>query len=463
MRRRIIALEIVPLCILFILIIIRFSKRAAPATPPNPPSWNQMGKGIDGEGPYDRSGWSVSLSENGEIVAIGAYGNDGNGDDSGHVRIFKYDPYEFLWGQIGADIDGEAEGDESGSSVSLSGNGEIVAIGAEKNDGNGIYSGHVRVFKWNKSNFLWDQMGDDIDGEAKGDYAGSSVSLSSNGQVVAIGAMFNDGTYGEKAWIGHVRIFRWNNSGLQWDQMGADIDGEIIWDSSGESVSLSSNGEIVAIGAPTNDGNGGSNGHVRIFKWNASKLLWVQMGADIDGEASGSRPTGDYFGESVSLSSNGEIVAIGAPYNDGNGDNSGHVRIFKWNNSRFHWDQMGAAIHGEANGDNFGSSVSLSGNGEIVAVGAPDNDGNGWDYGHVRIFKWNNSRLLWEQMGEDIYGETRNDGYDPGLTVPLDTGLIVSLSENGEIVAIGAGDHDESDQSWSHQDIGRVRIFKWNN
>ncbi len=102
MRLRIIALEIVPLCVLFILIIIRFSMKAAPATPPKPPTWNQMGNGIDGEGCYDLSSWSVSLSENGEIVAIGAYGNDGNGDDSGHVRIFKYDPYEFLWGQIGA-------------------------------------------------------------------------------------------------------------------------------------------------------------------------------------------------------------------------------------------------------------------------------------------------------------------------------------------------------------------------
>lgn len=46
---------------------------------------------------------------------------------------------------------------------------------------------------------------------------------------------------------------------------------------------------------------------------------------DIDSEASG-----DWSGWSVSLSSDGTVLAIGAPYNAGNGDNSGHDRVFKW-------------------------------------------------------------------------------------------------------------------------------------
>jgi hypothetical protein len=51
-------------------------------------SWTQVGNDIDGEGSGDHSGWSVSLSSDGKIVAIGAPQNDGNGNDSGHVRIF---------------------------------------------------------------------------------------------------------------------------------------------------------------------------------------------------------------------------------------------------------------------------------------------------------------------------------------------------------------------------------------
>ncbi|MGB1502177.1 MAG: InlB B-repeat-containing protein [Ilumatobacteraceae bacterium] len=90
------------------------------------------------------------------------------------------------------------------------------------------------------------------------------------------------------------------------DQLGADIDGEAADDRSGYSVSLSSDGTILAIGARLNDGNGTDAGHVRIYEWNGS--AWTQKGADIDGEAAL-----DKSGYSVSLSSDGTIIAIGAP------------------------------------------------------------------------------------------------------------------------------------------------------
>jgi hypothetical protein len=48
--------------------------------------------------------------------------------------------------QLGQDIDGEAAGDWSGYSVSLSADGNTVAIGSHSNDDNGDLSGHVRVF-----------------------------------------------------------------------------------------------------------------------------------------------------------------------------------------------------------------------------------------------------------------------------------------------------------------------------
>ena len=110
-------------------------------------TWIQAGADIDGEFPFDNSGSSVSLSNDGSIVAIGAPFNDVNGNisGSGHVRIFEN--VGDSWTQIEADIDGEAEGDQSGSSVSLSSDGSTVAIGAPFNDGvNGDSSGHVRVY-----------------------------------------------------------------------------------------------------------------------------------------------------------------------------------------------------------------------------------------------------------------------------------------------------------------------------
>ena len=69
------------------------------------------------------------------------------------------------WTQVGADIDGEAVNDYSGHSVSISSDGTRVAIGAERNDGAGSDdAGHVRVYA--ESGGTWTQVGDDIDGEA---------------------------------------------------------------------------------------------------------------------------------------------------------------------------------------------------------------------------------------------------------------------------------------------------------
>jgi len=160
-------------------------------------------------------------------------------------------------------------------------------------------------------------------------------------------------------------------------QLGSDINGEAASDYSGNSVSLSSDGTIVAIGANFNDGNGSNSGHVRVYEYSGSS--WSQLGADIDGDSSG-----DYSGRSVSLSSDGTIVAVGAPYNDGNGSNSGHVRVYQYSDSS--WSQPVLDIDGEAADNYSGYSVSLSSDGTIVAVGAPYNGGNGSDSGHVRVY-----------------------------------------------------------------------------
>jgi len=328
-------------------------------------SWTQLGADIDGEVFFDWSGSSVSLSSDGTRVAIGAYKNDGNGTDAGHVRIYEYSAGS--WTQLGVDIDGEAASDESGFSVSLSSDGSRVAIGAYKNDGNGTDAGHVRIYEYSAGS--WTQLGVDIDGEA---YAygrsGYSVSLSSGGDTVAIGAPFNDGA-GTAA--GHVRIYTY--SAGSWSQLGADIDGEAVGDQSGFSVSLSSDGSTVAIGARKNLG---VKGHTRIYEYSAGS--WTQLGADIDGEAAS-----DESGFSVSLSSDGSRVAIGARNNDGNGNDAGHARIYEYGAGS--WTQLGVDIDGEAAGD-FSGDVSLSSDGTTVAIGAPFNDGNGTDAGHVRVY-----------------------------------------------------------------------------
>jgi len=161
---------------------------------------------------------------------------------------------ETIISQLGIDIDGESAGDDFGNAISLSSDGTRVAIGAPFNDGNGSDSGHVRIYDWDDENNRWVQVGSDIDGEAAYDFSGNSVSLSSDGTRVAIGA--SNGNL--------VRIYDWN--GEAWVQAGSDIDGEDLSDQSGRAVSLSSDGARVAIGAPYNDSGGvRDSGHVRLY------------------------------------------------------------------------------------------------------------------------------------------------------------------------------------------------------
>ena len=169
--------------------------------------------------------------------------------------------------------------------------------------------------------FSQEQLGFDIGVVISGQSHrfGYSVSMDSDGSHVAIGAI-----------AGPVRIYSWDGSA--WNQLGNDIDGEASNDSSGHSVSIDSDGSHVAIGAIDNDGNGSGSGHVRIYSWDGS--AWNQVGNDIDGEAQwlyapiNESATNDRSGYSVSIDSDGSHVAIGAIGNDGGGDNSGHVRVW---------------------------------------------------------------------------------------------------------------------------------------
>jgi Secretion system C-terminal sorting domain len=361
----------------------------------NAQNFLQKGSDIDGEAAFDYSGKSVSMPDN-NTMAVGAYENDnGNGIDAGQVRIFEW--IVNAWAQKGSDIDGEAAYDISGNSVSMP-DSNTVAIGAPYNDGNGSFAGHVRIYHWNSS--AWVQKGSDIDGEAADDRSGWSVSMPDS-NTVAIGAIFNNGNGNNDA--GHVRIYSWNGSA--WVQKGSDINGEALGDNSGWSVSMPDS-NTVAIGAHLNDGNGNFAGHVRIYSWNGS--VWVQKGIDIDAESADDRS-----GWSVSMPDSNN-VAIGAIENDnGNGAGAGHVRIYRWNGGS--WVQKGVDIDGEAADDQSGTSISMP-DSNTVAIGASENNGNGSNAGHVRIYQWNGN--AWVQKGNDIDGETSDDWLGTSVSMP---------------------------------------------
>jgi len=323
--------------------------------------WVQVGSNIDGEGAGDLFGWPVSLSSDGTRLAVGADNNDDKETDAGHVRVYDYTASG--WSQICSDIDGEAEADKSGYSVSLAGDGTRIAIGAKYNDGGGNNAGHVRVYEASSCS----QVGADLDGATADDNFGYSVSISDDGSILAVGSPNFDGN-GSNA--GRVYIYEFSNG--SWSQVGSGIDGGTAGDTFGQAVSINSAGDRVAVGAP---GNGA--GHVSIFQYNAGN--WTQLGSDIDGENAG-----DKFGYATSFDLDGNHVAIGGYGNDGTASNAGHARVYKYIDGD--WNPVGLDLDGEAGGDLFGWGIALDADGDRVVVGGPANDDGGNDAGHVRVY-----------------------------------------------------------------------------
>jgi flagellin-like hook-associated protein FlgL len=188
---------------------------------------------------------------------------------------------------------------------------------------------------------------------------------------------------------------------------------------------MSADGDTIAIGASGNDVNGSDSGHVRIYSWDGT--VWVQRGADINGEA-----TGDLSGYSVALNDAGDTVAIGAPENDGNGSSSGHVRLYDWNGTT--WVQRGGDINGEASGDQSGSSLSINSIGSTVVIGAPSNNGNGSDSGHTRVYSWPTTTTLIHTAGVNtIDFNSRNliEGDSITLTIAGGTEIQGVIGDDG--------------------------------
>lgn len=356
----------------------------------------QIGQTLLGDLPGDEMGYSVAISANGKIIAMGAPGNDGNGTNSGLVRV--YENIAGVWMQLGTDIYGgnyNSWGPRNGFSVSLSADGKILAMGAPYN-GPGIHSsGYVRVFKYISGS--WSQIGSDIGGPISQIDVGASVSLSADGNTIAVGA------YGPTPldFPGHVSVYK--NFGGIWVQVGNNINGKNNGDCFGRCVSISDDGNTVAIGAA--HGSTSIPGYAGVYK-NISGV-WTQVGQDLV-----SKNLGDFYGQSVSLSSNGNLIAVGSPM--------GLVNVFE--NISGVWSQVGNDIKDSKYpySQSLGRSVSLSSDGKLLAL-----------RGDLIAKIYENINNNWIQKGVDIYaGQNQYYGWAFGLGI--------SISKDATTVVIGA-------------------------
>ena len=323
--------------------------------------------------------------------------------------------------QIGQKIEGDNGTNSFGRKVSMSHDGNIVAVAASNHNS---FTGHVRVFE-NVSS-TWTQLGADILGTATNDRSGSSIALSADGDVIAVGAPTNNNSNGLSA--GHVRVFQYSSG--SWIQLGNTIEGIATSDSFGETLDLSADGNILAVGLREHNGNGQNSGQVRIYQ--NIQGSWTPLGQNINGLQSG-----DGLGISLSLSDDGNIVAIGANAISTAGGPTGYTVVYQ--NVAGNWTQLGQVIYGTGPNHKSGYSTSLSSDGNTLAIGAINANVSGT----ARIFE--NIGGTWTQIGQDINAEGTADA----------NGNALSLSSDGTILAVAASINEGSGPY-----AGHVRIFK---
>jgi hypothetical protein len=376
--------------------------------------FNQIGTDLLGENDADFFGSAVSLSADGYTLAVGAPEHDQGGSnygitgDAGRVSIYTWNGSN--WVQKGAHIDGLNKEDLFGAQVCLSDDGNVIAIrngDAVLPSPGGLY---VHVYAWNGSS--WVQRGLDIRGMG----TIKSMSMSADGDKLVLGTpnadVFKNGMSMLDA--GRVEVVHWD--GLSWVRQGSLVNGQFSGEFFGYSVSLSADGNTFIVGAPTDHGFAVPN--TRVYHWNGSG--WTQKGTTIYGD-------GGYCdtGAKVSLSADGNTFAVGAPNEGLNGlTEMGRIRIYNWDGSD--WVQKGNDIFGEADDDLLGGKpISLSSDGNKLAISRPYNYiDTTVNTGYVRMYHWDAPNSIWVRKSNDILGQHRGDYTGSGLALSADANII---------------------------------------
>jgi len=428
----------------------------------------------------------LAASADGSTLAVGAYpeasnatGIDGNQADnsaiaSGAVYIFTRSGSS--WSQqayIKASNSGA--GDQFGYSIALSFDGSTLAVGAQTEDSNaigiggdeannsGTDSGAVYVFT--RAGSSWSQQAYvKASNTDRNDRFGYSVDLSSDGSTLAVSALYEassatsiGGSQADNsaAFSGAVYIF--NRAVTTWSQQAyvkaSNTNSDDLF---GHSVSLSSDGATLAVGARDEDSNAaGVDGNQTdnsaanagaVYVFTRAGPFWSQQ---VYIKASNSQ-MGDRFGYSLALSSDGATLAVSAPseasnatgiggaQSDNSAPDAGAVYVFTRAGSTWSQEAYLKASNTDA-GDFFGPPLSLSSDGSTLAVGAnregsnatgiagDQTDNSAANAGAVYLFT--RSASAWSQQAYIKASNTDASDY---------FGISLALTSDGSTLAVGA-------------------------
>jgi len=380
-------------------------------------SWIEQQKLTASDGAaLDLFGNSVSVS--GNTIVVGAHGDDDNGQDSGSAYVFVREGTSWTEQQKLTASDGAAA-DFFGYSVSVS--GDTIVIGAHGDDDNGVSSGSAYVFVREETSWTEQQKLTASDGEAL-DFFGYSVSVS--GDTIAVGAEYDDDN-GQDS--GSAYVFVGEETSWTEQQKLTASDGEAA-DFFGYSVSVS--GDTIAVGAHSDDDNGQDSGSAYVFVGEETSWTEQQKLTASDGEAA------DFFGYSVSIS--GDTIAVGAKYDDDNGQDSGSAYVFVGEETSWTEQQKLTASDGAA-ADFFGYSVSISG--DTIVIGAAYDDDNGQNSGSAYVYNaYQDPAVLIDNLDSYVDDLNPSDVIKNSLCAKLGVAMkaIRDLKKNNDVAAVNA-------------------------
>jgi hypothetical protein len=328
----------------------------------NGTTWSQQAKLLasDGVG-SDYFGYSVSISADGNTAVVGAHADDSPEVNKGSAYVFTRSGS--TWGQQAKLLanDGVA-GDYFGISVSISADGNTAIVGAFGDNGG---TGSAYIFT--RSGSTWSQQAKLLSNDGIGyDRFGISVSISADGNTAVVGAYVADIPY-TLTDSGSAYIF--TRSGSVWVQQIRLLasDGAMS-DYFGRSVSISADGSTAIVGANGDDSPEYDRGSAYIFSGTVAATIYPDTQTAIllanDGVS------GDRFGIAACISGDGNTAIVGA-FNDE--FTKGSAYIFA--RSGTVWTQQSKLLASDGvAGDYFGFSVSISSDGNTAIVGTYGDD-----------------------------------------------------------------------------------------
>lgn len=358
----------------------------------------QIGKTIVASENGFAFGQNVQMAENGKRIAVSGYGISANG-----VALFDFVDGDWV-AQLFAGT-GSFSNEETIYSIAMSPNGENIAVGAVLNGFKEDF-GNVKIFHYVDS--TWVQKGNTIVGESNNELFGRSLAISDNGNRIVVGARLNSKL---EKFGGRVGVYEYTNT--SWSQLGQSIYGTKEGFKVGSAVAISGDGTQIFMGTNSIYTQNFSNlvpfrGSTIAYK--LEDTMWK-----ITDSESGS--TSDHFGFSIAISNDAKTFASTASqFNYA----TGYVNVYRNKNGKL---EKIDRIIGTSN-QFLGSSVSLSGDGNKIVVGAILSR-NSAHLGSVSIYEFNGNSYV-------QVGIIEGDAMTPNF------GISVDMSSDGTTIAVGS-------------------------